>query len=72
LCYLFLVQKRSGEGAKQGMPIKKVKKDKGASATGKAGRPEANTVPMAPRVKPELTLPVVYFLESSIFFFISH
>jgi transcription initiation factor TFIID subunit 5 len=54
------------------MSIKKLKKDKGVSATGKTGRPEANTVPMAPRVKPELTLPVMYFLESSIFFFIPH
>ncbi|XP_062164343.1 transcription initiation factor TFIID subunit 5 [Alnus glutinosa] len=53
-------KKRSGEGAKQGMSIKKLKKDKGVSATGKTGRPEANTVPMAPRVKPELTLPVIH------------
>lgn len=53
-------KKRPGEGAKQGMSIKKLKKDKGVSATGKTGRPEANTVPMAPRVKPELTLPVIH------------
>ncbi|KAB1204692.1 Transcription initiation factor TFIID subunit 5 [Morella rubra] len=52
-------KKRSVEGAKQGMPGKKLKKEKAASATGKAGRSEANNVPMAPRVKPELILPVI-------------
>lgn len=68
---LFLVQKRSVEGAKQGMPGKKLKKEKAASATGKAGRSEANNVPMAPRVKPELILPVMYFLEALCSFYFS-
>ncbi|KAF5456809.1 hypothetical protein F2P56_026248 [Juglans regia] len=52
-------KKRSVEGTKQGMPMKKLKKDKAVNATAKTGRPEANTVSMAPRVKPELTLPVI-------------
>ena len=72
LCCLFLVQKRSVEGGKQGSSTKKLKKDKAASATGKTGRPEANAVITAPRVKPELALPVMYFLESSVIFFICH
>lgn len=50
-------KKRSSEGGKQGTSIKKMKKEKVVGATGKAARPEANTV--APRVKPELTLPVM-------------
>ena len=72
LCCLFLVQKRSVDGGKQGSSIKKLKKDKAASAMGKTGRPEANTVITAPRVKPELALPVMYFLESPVFLFICH
>ena len=72
LCCLFLVQKRSVEGGKQGTSTKKLKKDKAASATGKTGRSEANAVITAPRVKPELALPVMYFLESSVIFFICH
>ncbi|KAK7351352.1 hypothetical protein VNO77_10733 [Canavalia gladiata] len=52
-------KKRSIEGGKQGASVKKIKKDKGGSATGKASKPEANTVPAAPRVKPELPLPVI-------------
>ncbi|KAF3433328.1 hypothetical protein FNV43_RR24430 [Rhamnella rubrinervis] len=52
-------KKRSVEGGKQGASIKKMKKDKAVSVTGKTARPEANSVPMAPRVKPELTLPVI-------------
>lgn len=54
---IYFVQKRSSEGGKQGTSIKKMKKEKVVGATGKAARPEANTV--APRVKPELTLPVM-------------
>ncbi|GMY29191.1 transcription initiation factor TFIID subunit 5 [Fagus crenata] len=52
-------KKRSVDGGKQGSSIKKLKKDKAASAMGKTGRPEANTVITAPRVKPELALPVI-------------
>ncbi|KAG5244443.1 transcription initiation factor TFIID [Salix suchowensis] len=51
-------KKRSMDGGKQAT-IKKSKKDKAASATAKAVRLEANTVPAAPRVKPELPLPVM-------------
>ncbi|KAK7290770.1 hypothetical protein RIF29_05448 [Crotalaria pallida] len=51
-------KKRSNEGGKQGASIKKGKKDKSGSATGKSSKPEANTVPAAPRVKPELPLPL--------------
>ncbi|KAK9279969.1 hypothetical protein L1049_013653 [Liquidambar formosana] len=49
----------SADGGKQGASIKKLKKDKVVGATGKNVRPEANAVPVAPRVKPELTLPVM-------------
>ncbi|KAK9947196.1 hypothetical protein M0R45_012630 [Rubus argutus] len=52
-------KKKSVEGGKQGASIKKLKKDKAVSATVKSARPEATTVPTAPRVKPELTLPVI-------------
>ncbi|KAL3566072.1 hypothetical protein D5086_031487 [Populus alba] len=52
-------KKRSIDGGKQGASIKKSKKDKAASATTKIARPEANTVSAAPRVKPELPLPVM-------------
>lgn len=47
------------DGGKQGAAIKKVKKDKIAGATGKPSRPEATTASAAPRVKPELPLPVM-------------
>uniref|UniRef100_A0A2P2MAI1 Uncharacterized protein MANES_16G128700 n=1 Tax=Rhizophora mucronata TaxID=61149 RepID=A0A2P2MAI1_RHIMU len=52
-------KKRSAEGVKQGASVKKLKKDKASSATAKSVRHEANTTPMAPRVKPELPLPVM-------------
>ncbi|KAL3533367.1 hypothetical protein ACH5RR_006888 [Cinchona calisaya] len=52
-------KKRSLEGAKQGASLKKLKKDKVAGATGKASRVESSTVSVAPRVKPELTLPSI-------------
>ncbi|XP_014501696.1 transcription initiation factor TFIID subunit 5 [Vigna radiata var. radiata] len=52
-------KKRSIEGGKQGGSVKKVKKDKGGSTTGKSAKPEASTVPAAPRVKPELPLPLI-------------
>lgn len=66
---MFLVQKRTVEGGKQGTSLKKMKKDKVVGATGKASRTEAITVSAAPRVKPELTLPVMYSSESIFFFF---
>ncbi|KAK4275863.1 hypothetical protein QN277_018877 [Acacia crassicarpa] len=50
-------KKRSIEGGKQGASIKKVKKEKGGSASGKSAKPE--TTPAAPRVKPELPLPII-------------
>ncbi|KAK1317483.1 hypothetical protein QJS10_CPA05g02196 [Acorus calamus] len=52
-------KKKSVEGGKQGGSVKKLKKDKPVGATGKNVRSETNTVSMAPRVKPELTLPVM-------------
>lgn len=53
-------QKRSIEGGKQGTSLKKLKKDKVVSAAAKAAKTEGN-VSAAPRVKPELSLPVMYF-----------
>ncbi|TYH61262.1 hypothetical protein ES332_D07G039100v1 [Gossypium tomentosum] len=52
-------KKRSVEGGKQGASTKKLKKDKAVNATAKSARPEAKPTPAAPRVKPELTLPVM-------------
>ncbi|KAI7989150.1 Transcription initiation factor TFIID subunit 5 [Camellia lanceoleosa] len=52
-------KKRAVEGGKQGASLKKLKKDKVVGATGKAARIETNTVPAAPRVKSELTLPAM-------------
>ncbi|XP_022729245.1 transcription initiation factor TFIID subunit 5-like [Durio zibethinus] len=52
-------KKRSVEGGKQGASTKKLKKDKAINATAKSARPEANTTSTAPRVKPELTLPIM-------------
>ncbi|PIA42639.1 hypothetical protein AQUCO_02000230v1 [Aquilegia coerulea] len=52
-------KKRSVDGGKQGSSVKKLKKDKIVGTTGKNVRSETNTVSMAPRVKPELTLPVL-------------
>ncbi|XP_048227970.1 transcription initiation factor TFIID subunit 5 isoform X2 [Ricinus communis] len=52
-------KKRSIEGGKQGTSVKKMKKDKATSATAKVVRPETNSAPTAPRVKPELPLPVI-------------
>ncbi|KAG1363709.1 hypothetical protein COCNU_11G005360 [Cocos nucifera] len=52
-------QKRSVEGGKQGVSVKKLKKDKLVGATGKNIRSETSTVSIATRVKPELTLPVM-------------
>ncbi|XP_050220004.1 transcription initiation factor TFIID subunit 5 [Mercurialis annua] len=49
-------KKRLTEGGKQGTSNKKLKKDKATGATAKVVRPETIT---APRVKPELPLPVI-------------
>lgn len=57
-CLISVLQKRSVEGKKDGASVKKLKKDKVVGASGKTARPEASTVSVAPRVKPELTLPV--------------
>ncbi|KAK9100240.1 hypothetical protein Scep_023670 [Stephania cephalantha] len=52
-------KKRSVDGGKQGPSIKKLKKDKVVGTTGKNIRSETNVVSMAPRVKADLTLPVM-------------
>ncbi|XP_073001690.1 transcription initiation factor TFIID subunit 5 isoform X2 [Typha latifolia] len=52
-------KKRSTEGGKQGASVKKLKKDKLVGAMGKNVRSETSMVSMAPRVKPELTLPMM-------------
>ncbi|KAL7124514.1 hypothetical protein ABFS83_14G053400 [Erythranthe nasuta] len=52
-------KKRPVDGNKQGNSLKKLKKDKVASATAKASRADNVTVSGAPRVKPELPLPVI-------------
>ncbi|XP_057959727.1 transcription initiation factor TFIID subunit 5 [Malania oleifera] len=52
-------KKRSAEGKKEGASVKKLKKDKVVGASGKSVRPDANSVSMAPRVRPELTLPIM-------------
>ncbi|KAL0464036.1 UNVERIFIED_CONTAM: Transcription initiation factor TFIID subunit, partial [Sesamum latifolium] len=52
-------KKRSVDGGKQGTSLKKQKKEKVVSATAKASRPDSVTVSGAPRVKPELALPVI-------------
>ncbi|CAE6120148.1 unnamed protein product [Arabidopsis arenosa] len=52
-------KKRSSEIGKQGSSLKKLKKDKAGNATAKVARLETITVPPAPRVKPELALPVM-------------
>ncbi|KAJ8461763.1 hypothetical protein OPV22_034689 [Ensete ventricosum] len=52
-------KKRSVDGGKQAAPVKKLKKDKLVGATGKNVRSETSTVPVAPRVKPDLTLPIM-------------
>ncbi|XP_022889777.1 transcription initiation factor TFIID subunit 5-like isoform X1 [Olea europaea var. sylvestris] len=53
------VQKRSADGGKGGSMQKKLKKDKVVATTGKASRSESSTTSGAPRVKPELTLPII-------------
>ncbi|KAG7603409.1 Transcription initiation factor TFIID subunit 5 [Arabidopsis thaliana] len=52
-------KKRSTEIGKQGSSLKKLKKDKAGNATAKVARLETITVSPAPRVKPELALPVM-------------
>ncbi|KAG8379567.1 hypothetical protein BUALT_Bualt07G0102400 [Buddleja alternifolia] len=52
-------KKRSVDGGKQGTTLKKLKKDKVVGSTAKASRSENVSVSGAPRVKPELPLPVI-------------
>ncbi|GAB4846727.1 Transcription initiation factor TFIID subunit 5 [Ancistrocladus abbreviatus] len=52
-------KKKSVDGGKQGASVKKLKKDKVSSASGKSGHPEVNTSSGVPRVKAELPLPVI-------------
>lgn len=52
-------KKRSIEVGKQGASSKKMKKDRGGTATGKSAKPEVTTVSAAPRVKAELPLPMI-------------
>lgn len=61
--FAIYVQKRSVDGSKQGTTPKKLKKDKVVGATSKANRSESVAASGAPRVKPELALPVMYILE---------
>jgi len=62
--HYILLQKRNAEGGKQGASLKKAKKDKLVGATGKNVRTETSMVSVAPRVKPELTLPATYVCNS--------
>lgn len=63
--HYILLQKRNAEGGKQGASLnKKAKKDKLVGATGKSVRTETSMVSVAPRVKPELTLPATYVCNS--------
>jgi hypothetical protein len=62
--HYLLLQKRNAEGGKQGASLKKAKKDKLVGATGKSVRTETSMVSVAPRVKPELTLPATYVCNS--------
>ncbi|PKU85694.1 Dynein assembly factor with WDR repeat domains 1 [Dendrobium catenatum] len=52
-------KKRSADVGKQVAASKKLKKDKVIGAVGKGVRSETSTVSLAPRVKPELTLPIM-------------
>ncbi|XP_020588469.1 transcription initiation factor TFIID subunit 5 isoform X2 [Phalaenopsis equestris] len=52
-------KKRPADVGKQGASSKKLKKDKIVGAMGKGVRSETSTVSLAPRVKPELTLPIM-------------
>ncbi|KAL8153319.1 hypothetical protein V2J09_011079 [Rumex salicifolius] len=53
-------KKKPGDAGKQGGPsVKKAKKDKVSSGTGKVARPESNTATIAPRVKAELPFPAI-------------
>lgn len=51
--------KKRSEGGNKVISAKKLKKDKAVGATGKPIRSETSNAYMAPRVKPELTLPVM-------------
>lgn len=52
-------KKKAGDAGKQGVSVKKAKKDKVSSGTGKATRPESHTSSMALRVKAELPFPII-------------
>lgn len=52
-------KKRSADVGKQGTSSKKLKKDRVIGTAGKGVRSETSTVSLAPRVKPELTLPIM-------------
>ncbi|GLT85250.1 hypothetical protein SLE2022_034440 [Rubroshorea leprosula] len=52
-------KKRSVESGRQGASTKKLKKDKAVNAIAKAARPEPTTASAAPRVNPELPLPIM-------------
>ncbi|KAL3617649.1 Transcription initiation factor TFIID subunit 5 [Castilleja foliolosa] len=52
-------KKKTVDGGKQGTTLKKQKKDKVVGATAKADRSDSVAVSGAPRVKPELPLPVI-------------
>ncbi|KAL2317983.1 hypothetical protein Fmac_031859 [Flemingia macrophylla] len=52
-------KKRSIDGGKQGSSVKKVRKDKAISATGKNAKPEVSTISAVPRIKPELPVSTV-------------
>lgn len=61
LLVVFIFQKKSTEGGKQGgPPNKKLKKDKVAGPAGKTARGDGDKAAAAPRVKPELALPTMY------------
>lgn len=64
LLMMFIFQKKSADGGKQGGPLKKLKKDKVVGGAGKAARGEGDKSTAAPRVKPELTLPTMYVTYS--------
>ncbi|CAA0841312.1 Transcription initiation factor TFIID subunit 5 [Striga hermonthica] len=53
------LEERPTDGGKQGTTLKKQTKDKVAGSTTKANRSDKVTVSGAPRVKPELALPVI-------------
>jgi hypothetical protein len=65
----YSLQKRNSEGGKQGASVKKTKKDKLVGANVKNVKTETSMVSAAPRVKPELTLPVTYVFNPFVVIF---